>query len=193
MWNDRFLNPCSVHARAAFDPITATAMALSVGGSAVQAAGTIMGGNAAADAGNRGQQAQNFKAQQEDMAAVESRAIAQRSALEKKRETGLVLSKLQANAAASGGGADDSTVLGLASGIAGRGEYESLLEMYKGENRARGLEDQAIASRMTGEALKAEGEAKKKASYFSAAGTLIGGAGSAFKTYNKVPQTASYG
>lgn len=185
MWNDRFLNPCSLIGRAAFDPMTMTALA--VGGGALSAGGTIMGGNAAAQAGQSQQQAQYFKATQEDMAAQESRASSQRTALDKGRDTTLLLSKLQANAASSGGGASDPGVLNIAGDIAGRGEYESLLDMYKGENRARGLEDEATGSRMTGDAALAEGKAKQSASYLSAAGTLIGSAGSAYRSYNKIP------
>lgn len=191
MWNDRFLNPCSVASRACFDPVTMTVA--TVGAGALQAAGTIMGGNAAAAAGKAQQDAQYFKAAQEEQAAQESRAASQRVALDKAREGRLLQSKLQAGAAAGGGGAADATVLNLAGGIAGRSEYESLLEMYKGENRARGLEDSAIGSRMSGDAAKAEGEAKRTASYFSAAGTLIGSAGSAYKTYKGTPTSPSYG
>jgi hypothetical protein len=164
-----------------------------VAGGALQAAGTIMGGNAAAAAGKSQRDAAYFKAAQEEQAAQESRAAAQRTALEKDRQARLLQSTLQANAAASGGGAADPTVIGLAQDIAGRGEYQSLMDMYTGENRARGLEDQAMGSRMTGDAAQAEGEAKRTASYFSAAGTLIGSAGSAYKTYKGIPDYTRYG
>lgn len=170
---------------ACFDPFTAVAVGASVVGAGVSAAGTIAGGNAAADAGVRGQQAQEFKAKQEEQAAQESRAVAQRSALDKRRQSTLLQSTLQARAAASGGGADDPGVLDLAGDIAGRGEYEALFDMFKGENRARGLEDAAVGDRMTGDALFAEGQAKKSASKMAALGTIIGGVGSAagnFKT-----------
>lgn len=185
MWNDRYTSPCSFFSRACFDPMTLTA--LTVAGGALSAGGTLIGGQAAADAGESARGAQYFKATQEDMAAQESRAAAQRASLDKGRETTLLLSKLQAGAASGGGGASDPTILNLAEGIAGRGEYESLLDMYKGENRARGLQDEATGSRLTGDAAKAEGDAKKTASYLSAAGTLIGSAGSAYRTYNKIP------
>lgn len=189
MWNDRFLNPCAIAGRVCFDPVTMTVA--TVAGGALSAAGTLMGGSAAVDAGQRAQRAQYFKAAQEDQAAQESRAAAQRGSLEKAHETTLLQSKLQANAAASGGGASDPTVLDLAGGIAGRGEYESLMEMYKGENRARGIEDQAIGSRLAGDSALAEGEAKQNASYLSAAGTIIGTGGSAYRTYNRVPSPKS--
>jgi hypothetical protein len=187
MWSAyrHYLGHVAVH-----DPVTMTVA--TVAGGAIQAAGTLMGGQAAADAGRAQQGAQYFKAAQEEQAAQESRASQQRVALDKAREGRLLQSRLQANAAASGGGAADPTILDLSGGIAGRSEYESLLEMYKGENRARGLEDSAVGSRMSGDAAKAEGDAKKKASYFSAAGTLIGSAGSAYKTYKGTP-SPSYG
>lgn len=192
MWNDRFINPCSLLTRGAvFDPVTMTA--LTVAGGALSAGGTLIGGAAAADAGASSQQASYFKAAQEDQAAQESRASSQRDSLEKGRQTQLALSTLQARSAAGGGSASDPGVLNLAGDISGRGEYQSLLDMYKGENRARGLEDQAIGSRLTGDAAKAEGEAKRSASYLSAAGTIIGSAGSAYRTYNKIPDRIAYG
>lgn len=171
------------------DPVTMTA--LTVAGGALSAGGTLIGGAAAADAGASAQSAQYFKAAQEDQAAQESRASSQRDSLETGRKTKLALSTLQARSAAGGGAADDPGVLNLAGDISGRGEYQSLLDMYKGENRARGLEDTAIGSRLTGDAAKAEGDAKQSASYLSAAGTIIGTAGSAYKTYNRIPDRRS--
>jgi hypothetical protein len=160
-------------------------LALTGAATAVSAMGTIAGGNAAADAGYRGQQAQIYKARQEEQAAQEARAVGQRALFEKRREGDLLQSKLQARAAASGGGADDPTVLNLGGDIAARSEYDALFEMYKGENRARGLLDAATASRMKGDAEYAEGMAKKKASQISAIGTIVGGAGSMFNQYHK--------
>lgn len=170
--------------KAVHDPITMTVATVASG--ALQAAGTLAGGAAAADAGQRARSAQYFKAAQEEQAAQESRAASQRVALDKDRQSRLLQSTLQANAAASGGGAADPTVVGLGQDIAGRGEYQSLMDLYTGENRGRGLEDAAMSSRMSGDAAAAEGDAKRKASYLSAAGTLIGSAGSAYRTY-KLP------
>jgi hypothetical protein len=182
MWKayDHFRGWIAVH-----DPVTMTVATVASG--ALTAAGTLMGGSAAASAGQSQKDASYFKAAEEDQAAQESRAAAQRSALDKDRQATLLQSTLQARAAASGGGATDPTVVGLGQDIAGRGEYQSLMDMYTGENRARGIEDQATGSRMTGDAQLAEGKAKQNASYLSAAGTLIGSAGSAYKTYNKLP------
>ena len=166
-------------------------LALTAAGGAISAAGTIAGGDAAATAGQSGKNAMEFRALQEEQAANESRAGGQRLALEKGREARFLQSKLQASAAASGGGATDPGILDLTGDIAARGEYESLFEMFKGENRARGLEDQAMGSRMTGEALLAEGEAKRRASRLSALGTILGSGGSMYGQYNKIGPYAS--
>lgn len=180
-------------AAAAAASATPAAMILTGAGAAVSALGTIAGGNAAEAAGEASNASYQFKAKQEEMAAQESRASAQRQQFERQRQTRLVQSRLQASAAASGGGADDPTILGLVGDIGARGEYESLMEMYKGENRARGLEDTATASRMSGAAALAEGKAKRSASQLSALGTIIGGAGSMFNIYNKQPSNVRYG
>lgn len=190
------------------DPLTMTigSMAMTAVGAGVSAMGTIAGGNAAAqagqmagaaalDAGQRQQAVDEFRAKQEDMAAQESRAVAQRSAFEKQREGRFALSSLQARAAAGGGGAADPTILNLGGDIAQRSEYDALFDMSKGENTARGYESTATGLRMTGDAalyeglskqqaLIYEGNAKQSASRLSAAGTLIGGAGSMFRQYN---------
>lgn len=168
------------------EPMTLMALgsaALTAVGTAVSAAGTIASGNAAEDAGRRAQQAQVFKSQQLEMQAQESRAAAQRDALEKRRQGELAGSQLQARAAASGGGADDPTIVGLGEEIAGRSEYQALASIYTGENRARGMTDEAMGARMTGDAALAEGQAKKTASTYSAVGTIFSGAGSMFDKY----------
>lgn len=147
------------------------ALAATVIGGAVSAAGTLAAGKSA-------KEAQYFKAAQEDQAAQESRAASQRQALEKRRMTGLALSKVQAGAAASGAGAADPGIIKIASDIAGRGEYQALTDMYTGENRARGLEDMAMGDRMTG-------DAARTGSYYKAAGTLLSTGGSFYDRYNK--------
>lgn len=156
------------------DPVTLS-MALTAGATAMQAISTIAGGNAQ-------DKASRFEAAQLTQQAGESRAGAQRAALEHRRNTRLAQSTLQARAAASGGGATDPGVLDLSADIAERGEYQSLMEMYRGENRARGLEDQAAATR-------AGGKWAKKAAIFDAVGTIIGGASSMAGRYK--PQSIS--
>lgn len=149
-------------------------------GSGVSAIGTIAGGNAAKTASQYQNNAALFTAAQYEQKADESRAASQRTAEEKRLEGRLVQSSALARAAASGGSATDPTALHIGSEIAGRSEYLALTERYKGENQARGYEDAAMAARYSGQAALAYGDAAQKASMFSAAGTLIGAAGSAF-------------
>lgn len=156
--------------------------AMSMAGTAISAVGTLAAGGAAAAAGEAQKNAAYYQAQQQELAAKEAMASGQRSMFEKQREATYIQSKLQSRAAASGGSASDAGTINLAGNVAQRGEYEALAEMYKGENRARGLEDAAIASRMTGDAL-AEGEARRTASYLSAGGSLLQGAANAYQIY----------
>lgn len=166
--------------------------AMTLASGAITAAGTLAMGAASNQAGQAAQQAANFRAQQEDQAATEARAVAQRGAMEDRRKGDLLQSTLQARAAASGGGAADPTVINLGGGIEQRSEYDALFDMYKGENRARGLMDAATGDRYSGAAAAAEGEAKQNASYLAAAGTILGSAGSAYRTYNKLPSPTNY-
>jgi hypothetical protein len=158
---------------------------VSLVGTAVSAMGTIAAGNAQQQAAQAQAQMNQFKAKQHDAAAAESRAAAQREALEHRKAGELAQSQLQARAAADGGTATDVTPLNLGGGIASKASYGALMANYKGENRARGLEDQATLDRMAAAAALAEGEAKQTASMFSAAGTVISGLGSAYSLYKK--------
>lgn len=130
---------------------------------------TIAGGELAMAEGK-------FKSAQLRNEASDSRAVSQREAMEYRRKGKLAQSALQARAAASGGGADDPTVINLAQGLAGRSEYQALATTASGENRARGFEDSA-------EAELASAKARKKGAKLAALGTILGGAGSAYKSF----------
>lgn len=154
-------------------------MIAGLAGTAVSAVGTIAAGAAQKNA-------MDYRAAQEKQAALESTAAAQRTSLEHQRQAGLAQSRLQAVAAASGAGATDPGVLSLGGNIAGRGEYQSLMDMYTGENRAAGLNDAATADEMTG-------SADQTGSYFAAGGTILGGAASMFDRYNRSQYLSRYG
>ncbi len=226
------------NAKAAGSMYSANAQA--VGGDYAAETGAAAG-NYAAEAGREGaylraaaseqgglfsEQEADFTARGLEGAAAEARGAAQREAFEKRHAAKMALSTLVARAAASGGGATDRTVLKLGENIADRGEFQALMDMYSGNNRARGLEDQAMGARMTGAAKKwaagvdalgaryagdtgvaaarfsgeaginaakyagasginaagIYGEGEKTASKWNAAGTILSGVGSAFKT-----------
>lgn len=98
------------------------------------------------------QNSANFQAQELDQKAAEERAAASRTAEDARHNSQIVQSRIQAVAAASGGGAgtDAPTVAMLGQQVAGRGEYNSLMTLYGGESRARGDEDAASSARMSG-------------------------------------------
>ena len=159
-------------------------------GSGVSAMGTLAGGAAAKTAAGYQANAYEFVARQDEQRADESRAASQRVADEKRLEGRLVQSTALARGAASGASATDPTALHIGSEIAGRSEYLALTERYKGEDRARGYEDAAKVARMSADAALALGSAQQKAATLSAAGTLIGAAGSAFSSFSGGGSTA---
>lgn len=177
----------------AFEPMTATMAAVSslaqIGGTIAGMAGTAQSAKTARQAGALAQagaafegqsavDAANYKAVQLRQQAQEARASQQRAAMETRRKGDLTQSTLRARAAAGGGGATDNTVLNLTGQIAGRTEFESLIDMFKGENAARGLEDAAKAAIYQGEVAK-RGSQYKAAGYgYQTAGTIAQSAGS---------------
>lgn len=139
---------------------------LTIASTAVSAAGTIAAGNAAAaDA--------EFQAKQMEQRAAEERAASQREAAEKRNESRLLQSRQLALGAASGAGTGGSLLETMLDTEA-EGELQALTSLYAGENRARGLQDSAAAARRTG-------RAARQGAFFRAGGTLLSGAGSAYK------------
>jgi hypothetical protein len=124
-------------------------------------------------AGKAQQAALNFEAKQREAKAAEERAASQRTAIDKRHEGELVMSRQKALAAASGGGVVNPNILDLYGETAERAEYNAASEIYGGESRARGQIDQAAAARM-------KGKAAMKGSIFEAAGTGFSGLGKAF-------------
>lgn len=119
------------------------AVPLLIASTAVSAAGSIMSGNA-----QRG--AANFQASQMEQQAGQERASAQRQAIAQREKAAYAGSRIQALAAAGGGGALDPTIENLRANVAGRGEFDALSALFTGEERARGLETGASARRYEG-------------------------------------------
>lgn len=137
------------------------------------AAGTAIlgGGISAAGALQRGQ-AENDAAQSEalqlEARGKEEFAASQRDALLKRQEGRLINSRIQALSAASGGGADDATIIKLMSGVSQDAEYNAQTAMYGGTQRRGGLMDAAVNRRKGG-------RASLMGSQFEAAGAFLGG------------------
>lgn len=139
----------------------------SLAGTAISAIGTIAAGKAQ-------RKDAEFQAQQLDIRAKQEHAAAQREAEDVRRRKELVLSRQQVVSAASGMGADDPSVIEIAADTAGYGRYQEMSALAAGEARRKQNEYAAYSARTTG-------KAAQTASYYSAAGTIIGGIGNVFQ------------
>lgn len=131
------------------------------------------------------------KAQEQE--AGQSRASAQRAAIEERRRAGVVGGAAKARIAASGGALDSPDLVNTVAGIYEGGEYSALTSLYEGEDRARGLETAANISRAQGQGALYAGrtenalrKAEAQQAYVQAAGSLLSMSGSAYRqTYGK--------
>jgi len=162
--------------------------AVSMAGSAIGAAGTI-GAAKANTAAARQQQWVDFNAAQMNQAvlnrqASEQRYAGQQRAIQNDLQGQYMQSSLKANAAFGGGTATDPTVQQLGGDIQNVTSFQKALNMFTGESRARGLEDEGIAGvyRVVnqGNMDVYKAEANERAAKASAMGSLIGSAGGLF-------------
>jgi hypothetical protein len=142
----------------------------------LQAGGTALTVLGQGYAGLSAHGAADSEARQLTYAAGQSRASAQRAAVEERRQARLLASRAQAVAAASGGGASDPTVVNTVADIAKEGEYRALTALYEGYDRAKSL-DKASATR------RSEGNAARMAGLLGAGGTLLSAGGEGFQRY----------
>lgn len=133
---------------------------------------TIIGGQQQAKAQQAGM---DYQAKQLEQQAGQTRATAQRQAMEDRRQATLAQSRVQALA---GGGGTDESLLNFTGDIAAEGEYTALASLYEGEERALGLEGQATGLRM-------EGKSLRRAANWKSASTLLSGASSMYGMYGQ--------
>lgn len=112
-------------------------------GTAISAAGSVAGGFASSAQ-------QKAQAKALEMRANEERAVAQREAQSRRKQADLIMSRQQALAADSGGGATDPTILDLMGDTAAQSYVNSGTAIAEGETRGRGLEYQAKINRQAG-------------------------------------------
>lgn len=110
--------------------MTTAAQGMMAGGSVIGALGAYRSGKLSRSLGRMRYQASK-------VAAVQTRASAQRAALEESRQAELKASRAVAVAAAGGGGVDDPTVINILEDIEAEGAYRSAVAMYEGESLAR--------------------------------------------------------
>jgi hypothetical protein len=148
-------------------------VAISLIGTAVSAVGAIATGQAE-------QRAADYQAEEDEVSAKEERAAGQHDAMDYQHQLTLAQSAAQARAADSGFGASDPTVESLSGELAEYGTMQSQMAQYGGDSRAAGLQDEAYASRLSG-------QADATGSYFKAAGTILYGFKGIYDDYGPNP------
>lgn len=146
-------------------------------GTGIQALGTIRAGK---DADAKAQYEAKVQEQQSD----EAKAASQRDAAAQYRQGQQLLSQQRAAIAGSGGSIADPSVIDLMGDTAGEARLAADTEIYKGEQQARGYNDAAVNSRISG-------KNAKTAAYIGAAGSLFSGVSSMYSRFGQqAKQTA---
>lgn len=162
------------------DPVT---IGLAVAGTLFQAYGQYQQGQAADAMGKAQEIAANYQADQMKVNAGQERAAAQRKMLEEKRRGTLAQSKVQAIAAASGGGSLDPSIVDIMGDLESEAQYNADVATFEGEERARDLETGANIKRYEGAQARAAGKYEKKAYTVKAASSLLSGGSSLLEKY----------
>jgi hypothetical protein len=166
-----------------FDPLSATAAALTGVGAGISAANTIAGGDYAAQIGRMKQAEANFEADQDVSNSAGEIAAAQRRAIDVNQRAGLLRSSAVAQAAAGGIDAGAGSSLTNQAQIAARGRYQADMDLWSGQNQATGLLNRAAGKRYTGELDAIGGEEMRRASVLNAFSTIAGGGASFMRMY----------
>ena len=177
---------------ACFDPATIMVGATLAGG-AVKATSTLAGGSDAATAGKMQLAAANYQAAQIQQNATQAVASGQRQMFDTQQKTNLAISSATARAGASGGAVDVGSAVANTGALAQRGSYQALMDMFNGQSKATGLENEAAGIRYTGAVDEYEGEEKQRASYLAAGGDILGAIGGAAGGYGKLTFPTSRG
>lgn len=152
--------------------------------SAAGAIGTLLSAKGSADSGKAADRAARYRARQLEQNAGQAVAAATMEAQEEERKSALIASRAIAVAAASGAGVLDPTVVRILQGIEAEGALASATQMYNGYEEARGMREQAKATRFEGKAYKRAGRTK-------ALSTILGGARDAANTWGSDPPPSS--
>lgn len=164
--------------------LTAGTMAITAAGAGLSAEGTLASGNAQKVAGQMQQSSANYQADQEVENASGEIGASQRTMLDTQLRTSMTQSKLTAAAAGSGINAAVGSPLAASSAIAKRGQYQSMMDLWNGQNKSTGDLNLAAGLRYGGAASAIGGEEAQTASELSASGTLASGLGSVGKIYS---------
>lgn len=157
---------------------------LMLGGGLISAAGTLAGGNNAAQMGQMQAQEKEYEAAQDRENSAADMAQGQRAGFEAGRKADMIKSTAIATAAANGVTTTTGSAVTNQAQIATRGKYAAAMDLWNGQNAATADLNKAAAAHYTGLMDIAGGEMAKEGSEYSAAGTLMSAGGSAFKAYS---------
>lgn len=146
-------------------------------GTGISVLGTIQ-------AGREAKAQAEYQAKVQEQQADEAYASAQRDATEKYRKGRIMLGDQRAAIAGSGGDLTDPSVLDIMGDTEAEIDLAARTDIYKGEQQARGLNDAAINSRISG-------KNAQKASYISAAGSLFSGVSSMYSRFGAPAKTSA--
>jgi hypothetical protein len=155
------------------------AIGAAVVGTGVSLYGASVSAENSRKAGEAERQTQLMLAQQEEAAGTEAFASAQREAKERKLEGELIMSRQQAVAAASGGGAstDAPTIVRLMTETAKRSKLGQDSVIYTGESTRSRYNTSAAARRISGENSFLGGIQGAQGAWLSGLGSLAAGVG----------------
>lgn len=161
------------------------AAGLSLVGTVMQASAQSQQADAMRAQGLANQNAADYTARSMEIQAGQERAVAQRKAIAQRRQEGLVQSRAQALAAASGAGASDPTIISNDSLITREGELGVMTSLYQGEQSAQNLETGATLKRYEAASGRAGSDAMANATDTGVTATIFSGAGRAASLYSK--------
>src|SRR3990167_10416143 len=164
---------------------------IGLAGSAIQGAGTILGGieanKAAQYQARQGQILSQWEAQQLEQQARQEEGAAAVTARERRHDAALVQSTQLASAAASGGGVTNPTILNLMADTAQRGEFLAQTEMAQGKMGAAARRHQGAATilvaNMEADILRMKGRSAQTGGIISGIGSTVAGIGDTYARY----------
>jgi hypothetical protein len=154
-------------------------------GTGIELAGNLESADSNFRFGEQTQKAAQFQAEQLRQNANTVVASAQRDAYFVQRQAEYARSTAIANAAASGGGASDPTVLNIIARNAEEMAYRKSLALYAGDDKARMLMMQADAKEFEGANAKANADRIGTASLFKAGTSLMRGMATDSSLYSR--------
>src|SRR3990167_5020679 len=166
-------------------------LAAALGGTALQGAGTILGGieanRAAKYEARQGQILSQWEAKQLEQQARQEEGAAAVAARERRHDAELVQSTQLARAAYSGGGVTNPTILNLMADTAQRGEFLAQTELAQGKMGAAARRHQGAATilvaNMEADILRMKGRSAQTGGIISGIGSTVAGIADSYARY----------